>query len=218
MTQAKENQENTTQTTQQENGDEQQTAQQSSQMSNRQWQQTGMARREQFAPSMFITSPFSLMRLFNEELSRLFREVGSSSGTLAPRSSDERAAVWSPQIDVSERDGQLVIRADLPGIDKNDVEIELLGDSIVLRGERREERREERQGIYHTEVFYGSFYRRIPLPEGADPATAKASFNNGVLEITMQAPQRETRGSRLEIQDTSATSEQSQENAAQNNS
>lgn len=218
MTQAKESQENTTQTTQQENGGEQQTAQQSSQMSSRQGQQTAMARREQFAPLLFSTSPFSLMRLLNEELSRLFREVSSPGSTLAPRRSDERAAVWSPQIDVSERDGQLVIRADLPGMDKADVEIELLGDSVVLRGERREERSEERQGIYHTEVSYGSFYRRIPLPEGADPATAKASFNKGVLEITMQAPKSETSGSRLEIQDTSRTSEQSQADTAQNNS
>ena len=190
MTKAKESKENTTQTTHQGKGDEQQTAQQSSQMSDRQGQQSGMARREQFAPSVLINSPFSLMRLFNEELSRLLREVGSSSGTLAPRSSDERVAVWSPQID----------------------------DSVVLRGERREERREERQGIHHTEVSYGSFYRRIPLPEGADPATAKASFNNGVLEITMRAPKRETRGSRLEIQDTSRMSERSQADTAQNNS
>jgi len=218
MTKAIESQENTIQTTQLENGGEQQTAPQSSPMSNRQGQQTGMARREQFAPSLLFTSPFSLMRLLNEELGRLFREVSSPGSTLASRSSDERAAVWSPQIDVSERDGQLVIRTDLPGMDKGDVEIELLGDSIVLRGERREERSEERQGIHHTEVSYGSFYRRIPLPEGADLTTAKASFYNGVLEITMQAPKSETRGSRLEIQDTSRTSEQSQADTAQNNS
>ena len=215
MARAKESQETTTQ---QENGEEQQTTQQSSQMSNRQGQQTGMARREQLAPSLLFTSPFSLMRLFNEELSRLFREVSSPGSTLALRSSDERAAVWSPQVDVSERDGQLVIRADLPGMDKGDVEIDLLDDSIVLRGERREERKEERQGIFHTEVSYGTFYRRIPLPDGTDLSTAKASFNNGVLEITVQAPEREERGSRLEIQDTNGTSEQSQANSARSNS
>lgn len=218
MTKAKESQESTTQTTQQENGGEQQAAQQSSQISNRQGQQTGMARPELFAPSLLFTSPFSLVRLLNEELSRLFREVSSPASTLALRSSDERAAVWSPQVDVSERDGQLVIRADLPGMEKGDVEIELLGDSIVLRGERREERSEDRQGIFHTEVSYGAFYRRIPLPEGAELTTAKASFNNGVLEITVQAPKSEERGSRLEIQDTNGTSEQSKANTAQANS
>ncbi len=217
MTKAKESKENTTETAQRESGDEQQTAQQSSQMSNRQGHQTGMPRRQQLAPSLLFTSPFSLMRLFNEELSRLFREVSSPDSTLALRSSEERSAVWSPQVDVSERDGQLMIRADLPGMDKGDVEIELLGDSIVLRGERREEHREERQGIFHTEVSYGTFYRRIPLPEGVEAATAKASFRNGVLEITMQAPKREERGSRLEIQDTNRTSEQPQANTAQSN-
>lgn len=218
MAKAKESRDNMTQTTQQENVNQQNTSKQSSQMSNRQGRQTGMARRDQFAPSLLFTSPFSLMRLFNEELSRLFREVSSPGSTLASQSSDGRAAVWSPQVDVSERDGQLVIRADLPGMDKGDVEIELLDDAIVLRGERREERREERQGIFHTEVSYGTFYRRIPLPEGADLSTANASFNNGVLEITMQAPEREERGSRLEIQDTNRTSEQSHAKTAQNNS
>jgi HSP20 family protein len=138
MAKANETQQNTTQTTQQENGDDQQTPRQSPQMSNSQGR-SGMARREQFAPALLMTSPFSLIRLLNEELSRLFLEVSSPVGALASRSSDERATAWSPRVDVSERDGQLVMRADLPGMDKGDVEIEPSGrlDSPARRAARR---------------------------------------------------------------------------------
>jgi HSP20 family protein len=77
--------------------------------------------------------------------------------------------------------------------------------SLTIRGQRREQHEEEREGYFHSERQYGEFYRAVPLPEGAIGESAKATFRDGVLEVTMQAAPSETRrGRRLEIQDASA--------------
>ena len=158
--------------------------------------QTALSQRQQSMPGL-ITSPFSFMRRFGEGMEQLFADFG---GGLMPRGFNELAA-WSPQIEMFERENQLVIRADLPGLKKDDVQIELRDDSVVIQGERQEERQEEREGFYSTERTYGRFYREIPLPEGADTEEATATFRDGVLEITIPRREAETRGRQLEIQD-----------------
>ena len=83
---------------------------------------------------------------------------------------------------------------------RDDINVELSDNGITIEGERKNEHEEKREGYYRSERSYGKFYRRIPLPEGIDPRNANASFNDGVLEITMPAPKREERKSRrLEI-------------------
>ena len=109
-------------------------------------------------------------------------------------------SMWSPQVETFQRGDQFVVRADLPGLKKEDVNIELTDDALIIQGERREEHEEERDGYYRTERSYGSFYRTVPLPEGAITESAKATFNDGVLEIAVQAPPREvSRRRRIEI-------------------
>ena len=159
--------------------------------------QTALSPRPQSMPGL-ITSPFSFMRRFGEGMEQLFADFGV--GGLMPGGFNELAA-WTPQIELFERENQLVIRADLPGLKKDDVQIELRDDSVVIRGERQEERQEEREGFYTTERTYGRFYREIPLPEGADTDEATATFRDGVLEITIPREEGETRGRQLEIQD-----------------
>lgn len=110
------------------------------------------------------------------------------------------SSMWSPQVETFQRGDQFVVRADLPGLKKDDVSIELTDDSLIIQGERREEHEEDRDGYYRSERSYGSFYRTVPLPEGAITESAKANFNDGVLEITVQAPPREvSRRRRIEI-------------------
>jgi HSP20 family protein len=76
-------------------------------------------------------------------------------------------------------------------------------DSLTIQGERRDEHEEEREGLFSSERIYGSFYRVVPLPDGAIPDTARAAFRNGVLEVTIEAPPREvSRGRRIEISGT----------------
>ena len=192
--------------------------------SNQSSQQTGMARREQSLPSLLGASPFTFMRRFSEEMDRLFEDFGIERGWLAPRferdffpntfGSLEQSA-WSPQIEVFEREGKFIVRADLPGMTKDDVKVEVTDDAITLSGERRQEHEEKREGFYRSERSYGSFYRQIPLPEGVRADDATATFQNGVLEISMQAPQREERRSRqLQITDASEGAEQTRAQAA----
>jgi HSP20 family protein len=195
MAKGKDNQETTKQSNPRETKSEQGSGQTTG-------EQTSLSRRENFAPAVWA-SPFSFMRRFGEDMDRLFEDFGFPRG-LMPRGFTQMAE-WSPQVEVTERDGQLVVRADLPGLSKDDVEVELRDETIIIRGQRKQEREEKREGYYRSERSYGSFYRQIPLPKGSDTEKATANFNNGVLEITMSAPKGEERGRQLQIQDTQAS-------------
>lgn len=141
-------------------------------------------------------SPFAFMRRFSEEVDRLFEDFGFGRVRLAPEFEhglDQLGALagasWAPQVEVLERDNELMIRADLPGMTKDDVKVEIADNAVVIRGERKSEREENEKGYYRSERSYGSFYRRIPLPSGVNAEEANADFRKGVLEITMPATQ-----------------------------
>ena len=178
-------------------------------------QGTALARSDEWLPSVLNRRPFAFMRRFGEEMDRLFADFGFGRDWLTP-SLGSRAfgefgnTVWSPQVEMFERDGQLVVRADLPGLTKDDVKVEITDNAINLSGERKSEHEEKGEGYYRSERSYGSFYRSIPLPEGVNADDANATFNNGVLEITMAAPQRASRGRRLEIKEGGNTEEKTQ--------
>ena len=163
--------------------------------------ETGLARSEQFPTARLTTSPFSLMRRFSDEMDRLFG--GFSLGAFAPgfggALADLETSTWLPQVEVFERDGKLTIRADLPGLSRDDIDVALTNDAVVIRGERQQEREENEEGYYRSERSYGSFYRSIPLPTGVNAEQANATFHNGVLEITMPASERQQRSRRIEI-------------------
>jgi HSP20 family protein len=174
----------------------------------------GLVRRES---SPDISSPFRMLERFADEMDRVFDDFGLGRGLLAPRigrgllrspwrdvSPDWEP--WAPQIEVFHRDNDLVVRADLPGLTKDDVKVDVTEDGIIIQGERKREHEEEREGIYRSERSYGSFHRVIPLPEGAMTDQAKARFKDGVLEITMPAPPEQVRrGRRLEISEGSSS-------------
>jgi len=136
---------------------------------------------------------------FADEMDRMFDEFGL--GHAWNRAGSTMSMMrWTPQIDVSQRNNELVVRADLPGLSKDDLKVDVAEDAITIQGERRLEHEEEREGMYRSERSYGQFYRVIPLPEGAKTDQAKASFKDGVLEIIVPAPaEQATRGRRLEI-------------------
>jgi len=107
---------------------------------------------------------------------------------------------WAPEVEVFQKNNELVIKADLPGLKKDEVSVEVTDDAITIHGERKREHEEEREGLYRSERSYGTFWRVIPLPEGAISEQAKANFHDGVLEITLPAPPASTsKGRRLEI-------------------
>ena len=159
--------------------------------------EAGIARRD----ALPFASPFSLLqRFFNDDLMSLFDDLGTRRNPATPAKRAQTAHAWMPKIDVVQRDNELVVRADLPGVNPDDVTVEISDDAITISGERKQEHVEEHGSVYRFERTHGAFYREIPLPKGAIANQAKASFKDGVLEITAPAPPEEvSRGRRLEI-------------------
>ena len=92
---------------------------------------------------------------------------------------------WTPAVDISEDENRYLIRADLPGVDPKDIDVNLEADELTLRGERKEEKEEKGKNWQRTERFHGEFYRRFRLPESADPEHIEAHSDKGVLEIVI---------------------------------
>jgi HSP20 family protein len=155
----------------------------------------GQVSRMEAWPSL---SPFGMMRRFFDDFDRMFEGFGFP--TLERFSPWSTSEAFAPHIDVFERNGKLVISADLPGLNKDDVKLDITEDSIVIEGERKYEHEEREKGVYRTERSYGHFRREIPLPQGVKTDTATASFKNGVLEITVDAPQVSKNRRRIQIQ------------------
>jgi HSP20 family protein len=95
---------------------------------------------------------------------------------------------WLPTIDVFEKNGKLMLHADLPGLTKKDLSITFEENDLVLRGERKDLRKVEEENVYRAECAYGTFYRRLPLPAGLDVEKIEATFKDGVLEIEIPLP------------------------------
>jgi len=168
-------------------------------------QQTGMARRGSGRPSlfpmdpfdMFRMSPFALMRRFMEDMEQQWGQLGMSRGGQSMPTMG--SAFMAPPIEMFEREGHLVVRADLPGLTKDDVHVEVTDEALTIEGERRSEHEEQQGEFFHSERRYGTFHRHIPLPEGVNAHQVTASFKDGVLEVSMPAPHQQARGRRIEI-------------------
>jgi HSP20 family protein len=173
-------------------------------------QDRGIARRPQssalgfpFTPyEMFNMAPFSLFRRLTEEFDRALQPFLSEDESASSIS-------WVPTVEISERDGNYRILAELPGLSPNQVRVEVDDDALILQGERQAEREANEGGVRRSERQFGFFYRRIPLPEGVNPQQAKAKFHDGILEITMPAPNRQPERRQVPIEaDSKSTSDE----------
>lgn len=163
-------------------------------------QQQPVSRRE----TPWIGSPFRMLERFANEIDSVFDDFGLGRTWLSRgnRTPTPSADVWVPQVEVTQQANELVVRADLPGMKKDDIQVDITDNEVTLSGERRREEETEKGGLYRSERSYGFFTRSIHLPEGAMTDQAKASFKDGVLEIRMPAPPEQvTRGRRLEIKE-----------------
>ncbi|HEX6050719.1 MAG TPA: Hsp20/alpha crystallin family protein [Gemmatimonadaceae bacterium] len=152
----------------------------------------------------FLSNPFGFMRRMSEEMNRIFESAGMGGvgGRLSPFGGEQAGtgSAWVPPIEVQQKGNELVVRADLPGLKRDEVSVEVDDGVLTLSGERRQESREEREGFYRSERSYGSFYRAIPLPEGVNEDDIQATFGDGVLEVRVPVPeQQQRRGRRVEI-------------------
>lgn len=141
--------------------------------------------------------PLRALQRMADEMDRMFDDFGLGRRT-SPGWRETSAGGWYPDIDVFQRNNEMTIRVDLPGLKRDEISVDVTDDAVVIQGERKREHEEEREGFYRSERSYGTFSRVVPLPEGAMTDQAKARFRDGVLEITMPAPPA-SKGRRLEI-------------------
>lgn len=175
-------------------------------------QATGVERRSTTTPVVsWFDNPSAFMRRIGEEMDRSFERFFEESGMRMPRllgrgrellrhESGLIPGEWSPRVDVLRRGDRLIVRADVPGLTRDDLKVELSDDLLTIQGDRKEEKDEGQQGYSYRECSYGTFYRSIPLPEGVDASNATAEFRDGVLEVAMPAPKAPTKQARrLEV-------------------
>lgn len=91
---------------------------------------------------------------------------------------------WVPRVETYQKNGNYVIKADLPGVEAKDIQVSVEGGCLVLRGERKVDKEIKRKDLRGREIFYGSFQRSLPIPEGLKLEKVKAKYHDGVLEIT----------------------------------
>ena len=141
------------------------------------------------APARAGRDPFALLQELTSDLDRMFEQRGWPSFRWPFRSpSAEAASAWVPGIDMFEKDNRLITKVDLPGMKKEDVKVEVSDGHLTISGERRSETEEKKQHVYRCEREYGSFYRAVPLPDGVTLEDVKATFANGVLEVSVPLP------------------------------
>lgn len=160
--------------------------------------ETGLARQA------VARDPFALLRQMTSDFDRMFE------GTTWPAfrwpalraTTAGEGAGWFPEIDVFEKDNRLVTKIDLPGLKKEDVKVEVTDGYLAISGERKTEAEEKKEQFYRCEREYGSFYRAVPLPEGVKLDDVKATFADGVLEVSVPLPAKaEPAKRKVEIQE-----------------
>jgi HSP20 family protein len=156
-------------------------------------------------------SPWELVRRMSEDVEQLFEtlrlgEAGVAPAVPGPSGSSRLGrdtglvsrALFAPPIEVQQRPDAVVLRLDLPGVEADEIDVRIDNGNLIISGERRQEHREEREGLVRTEISYGSFHRAIPLPEGADEDRMTAQLRNGTLEVTIPVVARD-RGRRVPV-------------------
>jgi HSP20 family protein len=158
-------------------------------------EETGMTRRSQEYGGGGI-HPLDLLRRYTREMDRVFDNFGMGAGGLGGLGGLMR---W-PAIEMFDRDNDLVIRVEMSGVRKEDVRVQVVGDTLLIEGERRLENEQGPRGVRRSEWSYGQFSREIRIPHGLDSEVLSARMRDGVLEIRI--PYSEERRARdIEIQE-----------------
>jgi len=135
--------------------------------------------------------PFAIFDDLQQEMARLWHQMMPWSPDQYFHQTKGMASLWAPTMDVYEQGNQLVVKAELPGVKKEDVDLAVEQGDLVISG-KRESKHEDRQGnIYQSERSFGSFYRRIPLPDQVKADKVTADFRDGVLEVHVPLPAQE---------------------------
>ena len=123
-------------------------------------------------------NPFDLsdfpagLRLFNDSVNRLFSE-------------SETARPWTPSVDIKETENEIVLHADVPGVEEKDIDVRIEDGTLTLKGERKFSENKKGEGYHRIERGYGSFVRCFSMPDSVDPEKVAAEYKNGVLSVTL---------------------------------
>jgi HSP20 family protein len=131
-------------------------------------------------PNALMPPGFGLFGL-HREIDRLFNEFAQGVGP-------DGAKNIVPSIEISETDKAIEISAEMPGLERKDVEITIEDDTLTIRGEKKVEEDNKDKNVQHSERSYGVFLRVLQLPPGIDPSSVQATMSNGVLKITIPKP------------------------------
>ena len=151
-----------------------------------------------------MLSPFRGFYDAQGEVDRLFNEMLGGLSRGRGRQGSQQFAQWAPAVDVLTKDGDLVVRAELPGLKQEDVDITLQNGVLTISGEHKVDQEEERGGYHVRERRYGSFRRSMTMPEGVDDSKIHARFEDGVLEVRVEGAAIEQAPKRIEIEGSSA--------------
>jgi HSP20 family protein len=125
--------------------------------------------------------PFRDMTTLRERMNRLFEDMAASRG----EEKDLTTSSWAPAVDIYETENEVVLTAEIPGIEENDIEIKVEDNTLTLRGERKFEKETKEENYHRIERAYGSFFRSFTLPAFVDQDRIEAEHENGVLKIRM---------------------------------
>jgi HSP20 family protein len=125
--------------------------------------------------------PFRDLVTLRERMNRLFEDAFTSRG----EEKDLVASSWSPSVDIYETENEIILTAEVPGVDEKNIEIKLEDNTLSLKGERNFEKETKEENYHRIERAYGSFYRSFTLPGNIDQDNIKAENENGILRITM---------------------------------
>lgn len=142
-------------------------------------------------PYMLPWDPWRELREMRESMEKVL-------GRFPRLFKEEQMGAWLPAVDVFEKDGNVVVKVDLPGVDKNNVRVLVTDEEVTVRGETRREEEVKDKNYYRSERAYGSFSRTVALPAAVEREKAKASFKNGVLEVVIPKA-KDARSDQVEI-------------------
>ncbi|TDA68532.1 MAG: Hsp20/alpha crystallin family protein [Clostridia bacterium] len=132
--------------------------------------------------SLVPWEPVRELASVRDAMNRIFDDAFSRFPSLVPRRED---GWWQPSVDVIDRDKEIVVKANVPGIDPKDVEVTVAENAINIKGQVAQEKEDQGNNYYRRERYYGAFQRSIPLDSKVVAEQAKATFKNGVLEVTV---------------------------------
>jgi HSP20 family protein len=148
--------------------------------------------RESGAPMRPDFGPFGLHREIDRLFNELVQGIASNDGTKS----------LTPNIEITETDEAVEVTAEMPGLERKDVEISIEDDTLTIRGEKKVEENQKDKNVQHSERIYGMFMRVLQLPPGIDPSSVQAAMSNGVLKVTIPKPAK-SMPKKIEVKDAS---------------